>query len=605
MTPSLCYWLSRRSNASPETGTEPEPADETEQLVRDLISGVLGGRPVSPTDNFFTLGGDSIRGIRFVAAARKNGLDLTPRDIVEYPTAAALAGLLDRQARLPDAPEAGHELSTGQLVPMTPVQRWFFGLGLDQPSHWNQSVLVRMPAGVDRGHLERALCHVLSGHDVLAYRFENAAGRWQQRYVGGPAASAFDEVVGMPLTQAVREAHAGLDLRDGPLLRAVLHRAVDADRLLLVAHHLVVDVVSWGTILDDLVTTFRQTGAGLPLAKLPASVPFARWSAEVEPFLARPDVQARQARWTAIAEQAPPPCAPGDYADANAEPGGLDPAGTAALDRVAATADLTMQEVLLGAVGAALREVLEGPAPLIDVEGHGRIDIGAGLDVSRTMGWFTTVYPVALGADLDRLGLLRAARAGLRGKLWGGLDVGFTAAHRAGVLFNYLGRVHGVVSAGLGWHIEDGPAGAQHPPTGRRPYSLEFQARLADDALRWDWHYGAGHSPTEIRLLSEQTALILHDLVPSLAAAPAMRLTDSGLGFAELEDLAPRLCPRHRCHSTSKPDVGTTGGGSRAHRRLVLRPHLGRTGTRPRRSRQRPESAAAAMARRWLRTVRN
>jgi amino acid adenylation domain-containing protein len=542
----LAAELRGRENGQGEAGSSQPgaPGHVGDVPVADrlcvLMNEVLGtDRSLRPDDNFFAAGGDSIRAIRLVAAARKGGFDITPIDLVEHPSAARLAGLLAARLTPPDRHDTG-QLTSEQPVPLTAVQRWFFGLGLPNPASWNQSVTVRMGRRVDAALLDQALRGILQVHDVLCYRYENHGGQWRQRYAGLPIALSFEEAAGIRFDDLARSAASRLDLRRGPLMHAALHHGDDADRLLLVAHHLIVDAVSWDIILDDLASFVSQANDGRTPDAPARSAPFAAWANQLERFSASPEVLARRGTWAAVVRQPGWSLDAGDYADAGVVSQSLDSAVTAAVQRAGNSAGLALHEVLLGIVGVALRRTFPGrPAPLIDVEGHGRVDIGASLEVSRTMGWFTAVYPVALGPHTEPLPVLSAVRDAIRQQPWGGLDARCVADYRADVLFNFFGQVSTRITGGLGW--QRGVAWpALLPPGGPRPYPLEFQAAVTDGVLGWQWHYASGHTAEQISALSGCVAGLVREVVPLLNGSPAMRFTDSGLGYADLERLLAR-----------------------------------------------------------------
>jgi amino acid adenylation domain-containing protein len=531
--------LGEAETSRPAAGRHAGDVPVSDRLCM-LMKEVLGtDHPLAPDDNFFAAGGDSIRAIRLVAIARKRGFDITPVDLVEYPSAARLAGLLAARPVPPGQQHTG-QLTSEQPVPLTPVQRWFLKLGLPNPASWNQSVTVRMGRGADAALLDQALRRTLLVHDVMCYRYEDLGRQWRQRYTGLPIALTFEEAVGIPFDDLARSAASRLDLRRGPLMHAALHHGEDADRLLLVAHHLIVDAVSWDIVLDDLASFVSQANDGRTPDAPTRSAPFAAWATRIERFSTSPEVLARRGTWAAVVRQPGWSLDSGDYADAGVVSRALDSVVTAALQRAANSAGLTLHEVLLGMVGVALRRTFpRRPAPLIDVEGHGRVDIGAGLEVSRTMGWFTAVYPVALGSHTEPLPVLSTVRDAVRQQPWGGLDARCVVDYRADVLFNFFGHVSTRVAGGLGW--QRGVAWpALLPAAGPRPYPLEFQAAVTDGVLGWQWHYASSHAAEQISALSDCVAGLAHEVGPLLNDSPAMRFTDSGLGYADLERLLAR-----------------------------------------------------------------
>jgi amino acid adenylation domain-containing protein len=312
------------------TPTRPPTALEAD-LVTAVVADVLGGpgrrEQGRADDDFFALGGDSITAIHLVSRAGRLGHSLSARDVFEAPTVAGLA------ARVTDI-GPGTAMAAQGPVPLTPIQSWFFGLDIAQPDHWNQSVSIEAGEELDPQRIEQALQRLVERHDALRLRFRGHEQSLQQIGPVIVCAAATPE----DLDAAVAAAQASLDLAAGRVLAAVYCD----DRLVLIAHHLVVDAISWGIVVEDLQCLYD----GTPLP--PASLPFATW--------------ARRGHSTPVTPQP------------NHQGVVRTMVRTADLDPVQAT-DLV----------EVLAEVLGEP---FDVEGHGR---DADEDLTRTVGWFTTI----------------------------------------------------------------------------------------------------------------------------------------------------------------------------------------------------------------------
>ncbi|HEY0606761.1 MAG TPA: amino acid adenylation domain-containing protein, partial [Herpetosiphonaceae bacterium] len=245
-----------------ETFAAPQTATET--LLAAIWASVLRREQIGIHDNFFALGGDSILSIQIIARANQAGLRLTPRQLFQHQTIASLAAVAGT------APEQTAEqgLVTGP-VPLTPIQHWFFTQDLPERHHWNQSALFEVRQPLDGALLEQAVQQVLAHHDALRLRVERTADGWRQINPGldaTPLVQAFD-LRAVPLgeqaaaiTQAATQLQTSLDLHSGPLLRVGSFTLGDDQpgRLLLVVHHLAVDTVSWGILLEDLQTAYAQ-----------------------------------------------------------------------------------------------------------------------------------------------------------------------------------------------------------------------------------------------------------------------------------------------------------------------------------------------------------
>lgn len=524
------------SAAHDDTSTEPLTA-----TLAAEFGAVLPDAVISPDSDFYAAGGDSMSAIRLIARLRKLGLDAVPADVTAHPTPAALAARLAARGALS---RHQHTTDVDLAVDFTPAQRDFLSLDLPDPAHWNQVKVLAAPLGLDVERARAAVAAVAARHDVLRYRFRDG----RQIHVGGAPAVDFQETTAHDfagLEAVIRRANTGLDLSAGPLARIVVARGPDRpDHLILVAHHLVVDEVSWHVFLDDLAQAYRnETTIG---AAGPARG-FAQWRTQLARFAEQPEVVARRPYWERIlaTRTGRVPGAAEDSDDYSAEHyrrDGVDAATTAKLRSAAAEAEVGIHEILLGAVAATLSAEFDIEPPRIDVETHGRVDVGHGLDAIDVMGWCTAVFPVVLSGP-STVDFVRSAHDALAGLPWHGTEFGLlrlseTAPSRtAHVLFNYLGERDRVLDQDLGWILHDPPPGVQSPPAGRRPYLLEFQSRLVDGALDWEWRAGAHHSAGRIQALSDRLRRRLDTLAVELASDPTIRFADSGLSAVELTEV--------------------------------------------------------------------
>src|SRR5690349_1353794 len=227
-----------------------------ERELAALWSEVLRKSSIGRDDNFFELGGDSILGIQLVARARERGIELVPRQLFQNQTLAQLAAVARRDERtaVAQGPVTGP-------VALAPIQRWFFAEHPVAPHHFNQSVLLEVPPDVDAAALGRALDALVAHHDQLRARFTPGdAGMCGDIAPPGPVGLAFSDLSGVPaagrgarLQAVIAGDQAALDLAHGPLFAPRLFRmGAQPGRLLLTAHHLVVDAVSWRILLEDL-----------------------------------------------------------------------------------------------------------------------------------------------------------------------------------------------------------------------------------------------------------------------------------------------------------------------------------------------------------------
>ncbi|MDX3187036.1 non-ribosomal peptide synthase/polyketide synthase [Streptomyces sp. MN03-5084-2B] len=496
--------VDRRALPAPDFGSGPgyrAPATDAERLLAGIWAEVLRVDRVGADDNFFELGGDSILSIQVVSRARRAGLDLMPGQVFDHPTVAALAPAATPAA--PAAAVADAEPVTGEL-PLTPVQHWYLDPRPVHPEQFVQSVSVDLP---DTADLPRALCELQRHHDALRLRF--TAG-------GAHHAPEATDVLG-----------AGIDLENGPLLRAEL----SGTTLTLAAHHLVVDGVSWRILLEDLETLLA--GGELPAR----TTSFRDWARTLARHTADGFFDDELAHWTAIdADPALPVDADGEntYGSARSVVVRLPAARTrAVLHDVPGAYRTQVNDVLLTALGRVLGDWTGRDRVLVDLEGHGREDLFPGLDLSRTVGWFTSIFPAELTASGEDWGeALKTTKERLRAIPRRGVGYG-ALRHLAGtaprleprISFNYLGRFdHG---GGLG--------GAAHPEQ-TRAHQLDVIGAVVGAELELTWHYSASvHTEATVRGLAEALLAALAGIVDHCARPEAGGRTPSDFPLARLD----------------------------------------------------------------------
>ena len=557
--------VDRRALPAPDTA-RPEleeglvaPATAAEQQLAAIWSEVLGLERVGVHDNFFMLGGDSILSIQVIARAQQVGLRLSPRQLFQHQTIAELAAVACSPAETLE--EQGPV--TGP-VPLTPIQRWFFEQELADPHQWNLAVMLEMREEVRPEHLDRLIARLLEHHDALRLRFhrvhDGRAGRtagrgwiqWNEPPDSRPPCSAIDlaALSGPARTAALELAAAelqkSLDLENGPLQRFALFRlgTGEPDRLLATIHHLVVDGVSWRILLEDLQIGLRQLARGEEIRLPPKTTSYRRWAESLEEI-----VPAQEAEiWLDPARRRALPL-PGDGpAGENVEGSArsvklvLDVEETRALLREVPEAFQTrIDDVLLTALARAFSRWTGSRSLLIDLEGHGRGDLLPELDLSRTVGWFTAIYPVLLevsgGAPEDDLksvkeqlrrapaggtgyGLLRH---GSHGNGQGRPDLAEQLARlpQAQVIFNNLGQLDAVAREGTIRQARES-FGETRSPRAARLHLLEIYASVLDGQLELEIEHSANiHREATIRRLAGWFLEGLRELIDRCRTAGA------------------------------------------------------------------------------------
>ncbi|WP_058043145.1 non-ribosomal peptide synthetase [Streptomyces roseifaciens] len=530
--------------------------------MAEVFAGILGLPEVGEDDNFFALGGDSIVSIQLVSAARKAGFTIAAKDVFQHPTPAALAAAGRREDDEPAGTQAAPAIEEDGELPPLPVVHWLRERG-GPIDRFNQSVLLTVPAGLRTGPLREALADLARNHPALRLRLDRTGGLWTQEVlpaaqapaVTDPAVLRRADITGLDttalhdlLTKEADASAAALDPDTGTVLRALWCDAGPAadGRLLLTVHHLAVDGVSWRILLPELADAYAARAAGRAPALDPEATGPRAWAAQLLQHAHTRTRTAEAAYWrTALAgPQAP-------LSRTAADPR-RDTTATLRTLRRTLPADRTrplltavpqafsagVDDVLLAALALAAADWRRTGNPAlpaaytgalqIDLEGHGRGGSDtAGLtpDLSRTVGWFTTVHPVRL--DVSAVDLADALAGGrqagaalkqvkeqLRAVPDRGLGHGLlrhlnaqtapalAALPGSQLLFNYRGRTDRQAGAGSSRHWAFAPdaeraavaEGAAPDAAMPAPYPLEIDAVVVSGAdgrpelaVEWSW----------------------------------------------------------------------------------------------------------------------
>lgn len=537
------------------------PRTPVEKTLASIWAKVLGVKQVGIHDNFFELGGDSILGIQVVAKANQAGLQLAPKQLFEYQTLAELAGVASTTRIIP----AEQGLVTGQM-PLTPIQHWFFEQNLPDLHHWNQAVLLEARQDIDFQVLQRVVVHLILHHDSLRLRFVSEESGWRQ-FLASPDGE--DKVISptpplpspvirldlselpfyeqeLAIANEALKLQASLNLSEGPLVRVALFEtgASKPSRLLFVIHHLAVDGVSWRILLEDFQTAYQQLSQGEAIEVPPKTTSFKHWAHRLQEYALVSALQQELDYWFAVSRQQvsrlPVDFPGGDNTEASARniSIALSVAETQALlQKVPAAYQTRIDEVLLTALAQAFVQWTKTKSLLVDLEGHGREEIFDDVDLSRTVGWFTTIFPVLLnlGESSNPGAALKAIEAQLRSIPNRGIGYGvlryltsdkaivskLQALPQAEVIFNYLGQSDQVFSSSSLFAPADGDIGPTHSLRGTRRHLLDINAIVAGGQLRVNWTYsGAVHRQETIASLAEGFLEALRSLIAHCLKSP-------------------------------------------------------------------------------------
>ena len=559
--------LGMEPGAPQESGAPAPPRTRAEGALARIWAEVLRRERVGIHDNFFTLGGDSILSLQIISRAHQEGFHLTPRQLFERPTVAELAGLAGEAVALGVEAEP-----TSGPVALLPAQVWFFEQELADPQHYNQSLLLAAHQPLDADRLRQTLAELIRHHEALRLRFVHENGAFAAHVEEADdrppllvvdLATPDEAATRRQVENACADLQASLDLEHGPVLRAALLRAGGrADRLFLTVHHLAVDGVSWRILFDDLRNLYDALARG-ERPQLRRTTTIATWAERLAAH-ARQMPESEAAWWLAAAE-APAPLLPLDT------PGGENTVAsargvavelsrdetTALLQEVPPVYRTRIDDLLLTALLRTLRQWTGSRVLRLEMEGHGREDIGPGTDLSRTVGWLTSFATVRLELTLagDPAADMKSIKEQLRAIPGRGLGSGLlrflggesaasrrlAPSPRPSISFDNLGQLD----------FADGEAFAPAPEhKGReisirqqRPYQLKVAAGVRDGRMRIDWTYSENlHRQETVKRLAEGYGAALRELLAHCRAVKRWGCTPSdfplaGLGQADLDRL--------------------------------------------------------------------
>ena len=553
---------------------------EAETILAQIWADLLGLSQVSIYDNFFELGGDSILIIQVVARANQAGLRLRPRQMFQYQTIAELAAVVDTAPVV----QAEQGLITGE-IPLTPIQHWFFEKKLARPDHWNMAMLLKARSKLDPLRLEQLVAQLLAHHDALRLRFKQAGSGWQQ-FNGGLEANPqsfvrYDLATLTPTEQkAAIEAQAealqaSLNLEKGPIIQVALFElgGQQPDRLLIIVHHLAMDGVSWRILLEDLQTAYRQLGQNAPIQLPLKTTSFQQWAKLLQQVIRSPRSGWRPDPdyWLAQAQQWAPKLPVDDPAGraANSEASaevvsiGLSETETSILLKEAPAAYHTqINDILLTALVQAFSPWTGSMVLRLDLEGHGREEMVEGVDLSRTVGWFTTLFPVRLDLEgIDQPGdAIKAVKEQLRRVPNRGIDYGLlrflgdeTLRQKLGSLpgaevsFNYLGQFDQLLAADAMFELAEESSGPAFDFHSERSHLIEVVGVILEGKLQLDWIYSRNiHRRQTIESLSQKfiqalQALIAHCQSPGAGGYTPSDFPEADSTQAELDNLLAAL----------------------------------------------------------------
>ncbi|MBE9004886.1 amino acid adenylation domain-containing protein [Fortiea sp. LEGE XX443] len=548
------------------------PRNSSEQKLVQLWTQVLGIEEVSIYDNFFELGGDSILSMQIIAKARQAGLQLIPKDIFDHQTIAELAAVAQNNKVI----QAEQGLVTGE-IPLTPIQQWFFAQNQPDIHHWNQAIFLELRQNLDPVLLQQALEQLLIHHDALRMQFVRRQSGWEQfnTSFGSDQAKVFTYVDLSSLSPDKQNStveatnnqlQTSLNLSEGKLVQVALFNlgAEKPMRLLLIIHHLVVDGVSWRILLEDLQTAYEHLRRNEAVNLLSKTTSFKQWAQKLQDYASSSALQSEFKYWLARPNQeispipldCPENLAKNTLAEACSVSVALNVEETQALlQDVPAAYQTQINDVLLTALVQAYKQWTGCNYLLVDLEGHGREEIFDDVDLSQTVGWFTTIFPVLLHLEEtpDFGEALKGVKKQLRAIPNRGIGYGvlrylsndqkitekLQTQPQAKIRFNYLGQSDQVLAESSLFATALESNGTSRSLQSKRSYLLDINGIIVSGKLQLDWTYSqAIHRRETIEAIATSFIEILRSA--TLGATPTLihdsQISDNQLLPADLSD---------------------------------------------------------------------
>ncbi len=539
---------------------------DVEQRLAQVWAEVLGVARVGVNDNFFELGGDSILCIRVISRAKSAALHFTVKQMFEHQTVAKLAAV----ASSAPAVHADQGPVTG-TTPLTPAQAWMLSLDVPNVSHFNQSIFLEIPRALDASVLDRALRALIRHHDALRLRCEES-----RAFYAPPDDRAILECHNLSLVAAHRrrealESHcasvqAALDLVRGPVLRAVRYDLGSGNpaRLLLAAHHFAVDGVTWRVLLEDLWSAYSRIAEGAEPALPAKTTSMQYWAQRLAALADSESMRDELPYWLQVTPrnlQALPVDHDGANTNASAQSVSIEltEAETEViLTQVPQWYRTQVNDVLLTALTLALARWTGDSVVCFDLEGHGREPLFDDVDLSRTAGWFTSIFPIRLEADpaVSPVTTLLAVKEQLAAIPRRGVGYGIlrylasddclrdqlAALPRRQLSFNYLGQFGGTAGSASTIRGAGESPGPMRDPRGTREYLIEVDGSVAHGRLSFSWTFSEGrHERATVESVAHDFAAALRSIAGSTREVSSEHFPDAGLAPDDFQRLLASL----------------------------------------------------------------
>ncbi|HEX2926728.1 MAG TPA: amino acid adenylation domain-containing protein [Ruminiclostridium sp.] len=545
-----------------------EPESRMEQVLAEAWTEALGVGRVGVEDNFFSLGGDSIKAIQIVSYLNKHSLKIDITDLFKNPTIRKLASKVRGKTR-----EAYQGTVTGEIK-LSPIQKWFFESNFTDMHYWNQAFMLFCRDGFDEERIRQVFTGLVMHHDALRMVFWQEAGQFIQFNRGDEGELFSLEVRNLEggtgdtwrIEQFAKKIQGSIDLERGPLVKLGLFKTPSGDHLLIAIHHLVVDGVSWRILLEDFAKGYKQLGEGRTVEFDRKTDSYCEWVENLQRYAHSPSLQNQCGYWEEQKGMTGLPAGFGSFPDRQKDSNTV----TVCLSREITgkllkethrAYNTEINDILLTALGLTVSDWTGSSKVFIDVEGHGREQITDEFDVSRTIGWFTSIFPVKL--DMAYRGDLpcqiKAVKEYMRNIPDKGVGYGVLryltsfgknqfglSSQKPEIRFNYLGDFDAFLEQSF-YTLSDIPAGPLVSPNSERQYALDINMLVIHGSLNVAINYNKfRYDEKLVNKLAESFTvqlikIINHCAEKSMPEITPGDLTSKSLGQKDMDDIFAEL----------------------------------------------------------------
>ncbi|BBB56342.1 non-ribosomal peptide synthetase [Candidatus Megaera polyxenophila] len=510
--------LDRRALPEPEVQSQDSyiaPRTELEKQLCDIWAQVLKLEKISITDNFFRIGGDSIISIQVMSKARQKGIYFSVKDIFSYPSVIELTVNVKTEEK---KPKIDQTLIKGKIM-LTPIQHWFFAKNLPNNNYFNQSILLQPKKKLQLYIIKQSFMLLRHHHDILRCCYNNHHNQWQQiclqeeidtvEYIDLSVQEDETDIT-TKIENYSNKIQASLDINKGIIMKVLLFDLVKSQRLLIVVHHLVIDSVSWRILLEDLESFYSQLEKRSEVQFPNKTYSYKQWSQILADYAYSATLKKEIPYWQELEKNIQPIETDfnlGAYLEINSHNVEISlnkDKTLALLQKVHKAYRTEISDILLTALVLGFGDLTGNYTLNIAFEGHGREEIIEGIDLSRTIGWFTTIFPVVLVVDnpndLERA--IKIIKENIRTIPNKGIGYGIIKHLRPKVLtknkspqiiFNYLGRWDNVTSLNNLFSFAPESSGRNVAQENILDYVISINAEVKNDIMHFFWTASSNH----------------------------------------------------------------------------------------------------------------